>query len=217
MNVYNMIQRADEAIREEIQSYQPSHPTQPTNIFGSISWSSSSSSSLVDLNLTPSSDSTPKSSSSPLVDLNLTPTHSNQDTSILSMDVSQVLLWGSTPTSARTRLFGNDAESPSNSTSNFADLSSFDEDSDKQTIKRRRSFSMQEKQDVIKQVNGGQSIHEVAKLRGISRRQLQYWLKTSDTILSSSVDLQRRRMHGGGRPVLSKELDQRLIGKTFCL
>lgn len=116
------------------------------------------------------------------------------DHSLCTLDLSRVFLIGA---------------SDSSSTPSSPELQ-------KKSPKRlRRSFTIKEKQDVLKRLDEVGSVTQVAQEFGILRRHLQMWRQNREKIESPSIDLERSRLEGGGRKILSDDLEKELIGRSI--
>lgn len=83
--------------------------------------------------------------------------------------------------------------------------------------RRRRSYTISEKQDILAKYDETKSKKAIAREFGVSRRVIQSWVKQRESINSPVVNLERRRLNGGGRKVLNVDLERQLSSNTLYL
>lgn len=82
--------------------------------------------------------------------------------------------------------------------------------------KRRLSYTVKEKQDVISHYDDLGSYRAVSRLTGINPQVIKRWVVNRDEIESPTSDLSRRRRKGAGRKLTSPILDERLLGEYLA-
>ena len=78
---------------------------------------------------------------------------------------------------------------------------------------RRRAFSTGEKLEILQKYDETKSIRAVSRETGVSRRHIQLWIELRSQL--EQTDDSRCRVGGGGRKLISFELEEQLLGIIF--
>lgn len=148
------------------------------------------------------------SSSSPVASSPLSsPTSLNR--SINSLDYSNIQLYAG---NVSTRLFEAETSTEDDLTALYNQLNaSAPAEPVGNAKKRRRAFTIAQKQDAINLLDQVGSTSKVAKEVGVSRRCIQLWSKQREQLENPTIILTRRRLNGAGRRLRSHELEEELL------